>query len=42
MTAGDTAIIRAGLAGRASVYRDIEIEASKSLYRLGAAIVQAH
>jgi len=37
----DTFIIRAAPKGAASIYRDIEIEASKSLYRLAAAIVSA-
>jgi hypothetical protein len=34
-------IIRASLAGRASIYRDIEIDASQTLYRLAEAIVAA-
>ncbi len=41
MPSDDTFIIRAALNGRRSTYRDIEIEASKSLYRLAAAIVSA-
>jgi hypothetical protein len=39
MTQAETAIIRAAL--NDSIYRDIEIEASKSLYKLGEAIVSA-
>jgi hypothetical protein len=41
MAQTDTLIIRAALDGAASIYRDIEIEASKSLYRLAEAIVSA-
>lgn len=41
MAQNDTLIIRAALDGEASTYRDIEIEASKSLYRLAEAIVAA-
>lgn len=41
MAQDDTLIIRAALDGKASVSRDIEIEAAKSLYRLAAAIVAA-
>ena len=41
MAQDDTLIIRAALEGKASIYRDIEIEASKSLYRLAEAIVSA-
>jgi hypothetical protein len=37
----DTVIVRAALDDEASVYRDIEIEASKSLYKLAEAIVAA-
>src|SRR5581483_5759946 len=37
----DTLIIRAELEGKRSTYRDIEIESSKSLYKLAAAIVSA-
>jgi hypothetical protein len=37
----DTLILRAGLFGARSIYRDIEIEASQSLYRLAEAIVSA-
>ena len=39
MAQTDTLIIRAALAG--AIYRDIEIEASKSLYKLAEAIVSA-
>jgi len=39
MAQNDTLIIRATL--KAGIYRDIEIEASKSLYRLAEAIVSA-
>jgi Plasmid pRiA4b ORF-3-like protein len=38
MTQSDTLIIRAALDGKRSIYRDIEIDASKSLYRLAEAI----
>jgi hypothetical protein len=38
MASSDTLIIRAALAGESSIYRDIEIEASKSLYQLAKAI----
>jgi hypothetical protein len=41
MTSNDTFILRAGLAGKMSIYRDIEIEPSESLYRLAEAIVTA-
>ena len=41
MAQTDTLIIRAALDGAASIHRDIEIEASKSLYRLAEAIVSA-
>ena len=41
MAQNDTFIIRAALDGKASIYRDIEIEASKSLYKLAEAIVAA-
>src|SRR5438876_11754339 len=41
MAQDDTLIIRAALEGKASIYRDIEIESSKSLYRLAEAIVSA-
>jgi hypothetical protein len=37
----DTFIIRAALDGEASIYRDIEIEASQSLYKLAEVIVSA-
>jgi hypothetical protein len=36
-----TLVIRAALEGEASIYRDIEIEATKSLYRLAEAITAA-
>lgn len=41
MAQNDTFIIRAALDGKASIYRDVEIEPSKSLYRLAEAIVSA-
>jgi hypothetical protein len=41
MAQNDTLIIRAALAGKLSIYRDIEIEASKSLYRFAEAILSA-
>jgi hypothetical protein len=41
MAQNDTLIIRAALEGEASIYRDVEIEGSKSLYRLAEAIVSA-
>jgi hypothetical protein len=41
MARNDTLIIRAALEGRASIYRDVEIEASKSLYQLAESIVSA-
>jgi hypothetical protein len=41
MTSNDTFVLRAALNGKLSVYRDIEIEPSKSLYRLAEAIVSA-
>ena len=41
MAQNDTFIIRAALDGAASVYRDIEIEPSKSLHKLAEAIVSA-
>jgi hypothetical protein len=41
MAQSDTLIIHAALDGKAAVYRDIEIEASKPLYRLAEAIVSA-
>jgi hypothetical protein len=41
MTQNLTLIIRAALEGDASTYRDIEIEAAKSLHRLAEAIVSA-
>ena len=41
MTQNGTLIFRAALEHQKSVYREIEIEASKSLYRLAEAIVAA-
>jgi hypothetical protein len=41
MTQNDTLILRVALEGDKSIYRDVEIEASKSLYSLAAAIVKA-
>lgn len=41
MMSNGTFILRAGLDGKMSIYRDIEIEPSKSLYRLAEAIVTA-
>ena len=41
MAQNDTLIIRTALEGNASIYRDIEIEASKSLYKLAEAIIAA-
>jgi hypothetical protein len=41
MKQDDTLIIRALLGTKKSIYRDIEIEASQSLYQLAQAIVQA-
>jgi hypothetical protein len=41
MAQNDTLIIRVALEGKVSIYRDIEIEGSKSLYRLAEAIVSA-
>jgi len=41
MTQTDTFVIRAALDGAASIYRDIEVEPSKSLYKLAEAIVSA-
>lgn len=41
MMPGETFILRAALAGQKSVYRDVEIESSKSLYRLAEALVKA-
>jgi hypothetical protein len=40
-TAGGTLMFRATWSGRSSVYRDIEIDAGKSLYDLAAAIVRS-
>ncbi|HWG06410.1 MAG TPA: hypothetical protein VG271_15475 [Beijerinckiaceae bacterium] len=39
--ATDTFIIHVALKGAASIYRDVEIEATKSLYKLAEAIVSA-
>ena len=41
MASNDTFILRAAINGEVSVYRDIEIEPSKSLYKLAEAIVAA-
>ena len=41
MAQNDTLIIRVALEGKVSIYREIEIEGSKSLYRLAEAIVSA-
>src|SRR5882757_132893 len=41
MTPGKTFILRAAFDGQKSIYRDIEIEPSKSLYGLAEAIVAA-
>jgi hypothetical protein len=41
MKLNDTFILRAGLDGKMSIHRDIEIEPSKSLYTLAEAIVTA-
>jgi hypothetical protein len=41
MAQNDTLIIRVALKGQTSIYRDIEIEGSKSLYQLAEAIVAA-
>jgi len=41
MTASETFLLRIALDGQKSIYRDIEIEPSKSLYRLAEAIVKA-
>ena len=41
MPQSDTAIIRAALVRKGSIYRDIEIEGSKSLYKLAEAIVSS-
>ena len=41
MTSNETFVLRAALDGRKSIYRDIEIESSKSLYRLAEALVKA-
>ena len=41
MASSETFILRAGLGSKMSIYRDIEIESSKSLYKLAEAIVTA-
>jgi hypothetical protein len=41
MAQNSTLILRVALASKTSIYRDIEIEASKSLYKLAEAIVKA-
>src|SRR5712671_493829 len=41
MTSNGTFILRAGLDGEMSIFREIEIEPSKSLYNLAEAIVAA-
>jgi hypothetical protein len=41
MAQNETLVIRVALDGQGSIYRDIEIEATKSLYRLAEAIVSA-
>ena len=41
MAPNDTLIVRAAIAGDTSIYRDIEIEASKSLYKLAETVVFA-
>jgi hypothetical protein len=41
MAEGDTLVLRVALAGESATYRDIEIESSKSLYRLAEAIIAA-
>jgi hypothetical protein len=41
MTPIETFILRAALNGKASVYRDIEIESSKTLYSLAEVVVAA-
>jgi hypothetical protein len=41
MVQNDPLVIRVALAGKLSIYREIEIEGSKSLYRLAQAIVSA-
>jgi hypothetical protein len=41
MNSKDTLVLRVQLAGDKSIYRDIEIEASKSLYQFAEAIVAA-
>ena len=41
MAQNETLIIRAALEGKHSIYRDVEIEGSKSLYNLAEAITSA-
>jgi hypothetical protein len=41
MASSETFILRAAFDGQKSVYRDVEIESSKSLYRLAEAITSA-
>ncbi|MEX1084008.1 MAG: hypothetical protein WEC82_06775 [Xanthobacteraceae bacterium] len=41
MAHNNTLIIRTALEGDASIYRDVEIEASKSLYKLAEALVSS-
>ena len=41
MKPNETLILRAALEGKTSIYRDIEIEGFKSLYKLAEAIVTA-
>jgi hypothetical protein len=41
MAQNDTLIVRAALEGKVSIYRDIDIEASKSLYKLAEAIISS-
>jgi hypothetical protein len=41
MPPSETFILRAALDGQKAIYRDIEIESSKSLYRLAEALVKA-
>jgi hypothetical protein len=41
MAQNETLIIRAALEGKPSIYRDVEIESSKSLYNLAEAITSA-
>jgi hypothetical protein len=41
MASSETVILRVALAGQRSIYRDIEVEASTSLYRLAKVITNA-